>query len=367
MLLTGGDPPPILPQRVEFRKSQPSPPREMDPFTKLYGPVLLLLVLLVAGTTGYRLLYPIPMLDALYMTVITLATVGFREVYPLDEKGKIFTILLILTGLGGITFTASSVFQFMVAGHLTGMVKRRKMEKTLDSLRNHYIVCGFGRVGEQIAQDLTKAGARFVVIDSNPEALARVEKHGYLFVAGNATNDEVLQKAGIEHAKGLVAASDSDPDNVLITLSAKLLNPKLFIASRASSEDVFDKLYKLGANRVVSPYLSTGQKMAAMMLKPVVHDYLDTMAYSTDLEIRIGDMELPPDCEIVGKTIQDSAIRKRTGVTILAIKKPEGRVLTNPPVSTVLAKGDHLILVGTAQQLDALTQMILPGNREPPG
>jgi len=338
----------------------------MDPIAKFRAPLVLLFIVLVVGTLGYKLLYPIPVLDALYMTVITLSTVGFREVVPLDARGKIFTVLLILMGLGSITLAASSLFQFMIEGHLLGLVKRRKMERTLEHLKNHYIVCGFGRVGAQISRDFVKARVPFVVIDSNPEALARLEKCGYLFVAGNATSDEILLKAGIERAKGIVAASDSDPDNVLITLSARLLNPKIFIVSRASSEDVFDKLYKAGANRVVSPYLSTGKKMAAMILKPVVHDYLDTMAYSTDLEIRIGDMEVPPGSEIVGKTIQESAIRKRTGVTILAIKRPDGRVLTNPPVSTVLASGDHLILVGTAEQIESLTRSLLPEEAQEP-
>lgn len=332
----------------------------MDPLAKFRTPLVLLLSILLVGTVGYKILYPIPVLDALYMTVITLSTVGFREVIPLDGRGKIFTVFLILMGLGSITLAASSLFQFVIEGHLLGLVKRRKMERTLEHLTNHYIVCGFGRVGAQIARDFVKAHAPFVVIDSNPEALARLEKCGYLFVAGNATSDEILRKAGIERAKGIVAASDSDPDNVLITLSARLLNPKIFIVSRASSEDVFDKLYKAGANRVVSPYLSTGKKMAAMILKPVVHDYLDTMAYSTDLEIRIGDMEVPAGSKIVGKTIQESAIRKKTGVTILAIKRPDGHILTNPPVSTALASGDHLILVGTADQIESLTKAILP-------
>lgn len=332
----------------------------MDPITKFRTPLVLLLAILTVGTLGYKILYPISLLDALYMTVITLSTVGFREVVPLDGNGKIFTVVLILMGIGVITLAASSLFQFVIEGHLLGLVKRRKMERTLEHLTSHYLVCGFGRVGAQISRDFVKARVPFVVIDSNPEALARLEKCGYLFVAGNATADEILLKAGIERAKGLVAASDSDPDNVLITLSARLLNPRIFIVSRASSEDVFDKLYKAGANRVVSPYLSTGKKMAAMILKPVVHDYLDTMAYSTDLEIRIGDLEVPAESEIVGKTIQESAIRKKTGVTILAIKRPDGHILTNPPVSTVLASGDHLILVGTADQIEALTRAILP-------
>ena len=243
----------------------------MDPLVKLRLPLFVLLLIMIAGTIGYWALYPITLIDAFYMTVISISTVGFREVFPLDPAGKIFTVFLILSGLGGMTFTLSYLFQFMIEGHLLGLVKRRHMEKSLESMKDHYIICGFGRVGEQIARDFEKAGRRFVVIDENPEALQRIEKTSRLYVMGNATSDETLKKAGIERAKGLVAASDSDPDNVLTTLSARMLNPGIFIVARASRTDVFEKLYKAGANRVLSPYHSTGQKMAAMLIKPLVH------------------------------------------------------------------------------------------------
>jgi voltage-gated potassium channel len=335
----------------------------MNPLAKLRLPLFVLLLIMITGTIGYRVMYPVTLIDAFYMTVIAISTVGFREVFPLDPAGKLFTVFLILSGLGGMTFTLSYLFQFMIEGHLLGMVKRRHMEKSLEAMKDHYIICGFGRVGEQIARDFEKAGKRFVVIDENPEALQRIEKSSRLYVVGNATSDDTLKKAGIERAKGLVAASDSDPDNVLTTLSAKMLNPAIFIVARASRMDVFEKLYKAGANRVLSPYHSTGQKMAAMLIKPLVHEYLDSMAYGTDLEIRLEELELPEEAEIVGKTIQESAIRKRTGTTILAIKKGDGRILTNPEVSTILDPKDRLVLVGTPEQLEEATRMLLPENR----
>ncbi len=309
---------------------------------------------------GYYLLYPIPLLDAFYMTIISIFTVGFREVVPLDQKGKLFTIFLILSGVGGITFIANSMFQFIIEGHLMGLVKRRKMDKSLKSVKDHFIICGFGRMGEQIARDFKKAGKLFVIVDHNPEALHRVESWGYLNVIGNATKDEILVNAGIERAFGLVVASDSDPDNVLITLSARMLNPDIYIVTRASSEDVFEKLYKAGADRVLSPYQSTGQKMASILIKPLVHEYLDTMAYESDLGIRLEELELPENADIVGKSIDASAIRKRTGTSILAVKKESGQILTNPEVSTILEKGDRLILVGTTEQLERANKKILP-------
>jgi voltage-gated potassium channel len=332
----------------------------MNPLVKLRLPLFVLFLIMIAGTIGYRVMYPVALIDAFYMTVIAISTVGFREVFPLDSAGKLFTVFLILAGLGGMTFTLSHLFQFMIEGHLLGMVKRRHMEKSLESMKDHYIICGFGRVGEQIARDVEKAGKRFVVIDENPEALQRIVKGSRLYVVGNATSDDTLKKAGIERAKGLVAASDSDPDNVLTTLSARMLNPAIFIVARASRTDVFDKLHKAGANRVLSPYHSTGQKMAAMLIRPLVHEYLDSMAYGTDLEIMLEELELPEEAQIVGKTIHESAIRKRTGTTILAIKKGDGRILTNPEVNTILNPSDRLILVGTPEQLEEATRMLLP-------
>ncbi len=334
----------------------------MEPLVKLRLPLFVIFAIMVAGTVGYRVMYPVSLVDAFYMTVISVSTVGFREVFPLDSAGKLFTVLLILSGIGAMTFTLSYLFQFVIQGQLLGLVKRRQMEKLLASLKNHYIICGLGRVGEQIAKDLERSGKPFVVIDENPEALERIEKGSHPCVVGNTTNDEALQKAGIKRAKGLVAASDSDPDNVLTVLSAKMLNPAIFIVARASHPDVFEKLYKAGANRVVCPYHSTGQKMAAMLVKPLVHEYLDSMVYGTGLEIRLEELELPEGAEIAGKSIGESAIRKRTGTTILAIKKRDGNILTNPEVSTILEPTDRLILVGTTGQLQDATRMLLPAN-----
>ncbi len=322
--------------------------------------LIILCSILVAGTVGYVYLCDLSLIDAFYMTIITVATVGFRELCSLDGAGKIFTIVLIVAGLSTVTFTATSLFQFMIEGQLMGLVKRRKMERTIDSMKDHFIICGFGRVGEQIARDLLASGKEFVVIDHNKEALERLLKRGYLYIEGNATKDEILIRAGIARARGLAAASDCDPDNVLITISARMLNPDLFIVARASTEDVFQKLEKAGANRVVSPYASAGQKMVTMLLKPVVHEYLDLMMHGTNLEIGLEEVELSGDAEIVGMSIKDAAILKRTGSTILVIKKRSGEIISNPPVSTVLEQGDRLIMVGMPSQLALVNKKIMP-------
>ena len=323
----------------------------MKSLLRLRAALFFLLVIILLGTLGYMLIGDLSFVDAVYMTVITISTVGFKEVAPLHEAGKVFTIVLIISGISCATYTASSFFQFMIEGHLMGLMKRRKMERIIEALKKHYIICGFGRVGAKIARDFEASGKTFVVVDNNPETIARLKDKAYLFVEGNASEDEVLKRARIEHAAGLVAASDSDPDNVLITLSARMLNPELFIVSRASTDSVLEKLYKAGANRVVSPYKSAAQKMTTMLLRPLVHDYLDMMAKGKDLEIGLEEIELTGEAGIIGKSIGEAAIRKRTGTTILAIKNRNGEVLTNPAVSTVLEEGDRLIVVGTPEQL----------------
>jgi voltage-gated potassium channel len=335
----------------------------MEALSRLRTSLIVLCCVVLVGSVGYRYVCNLSYLDALYMTVITIATVGFRELCPLDATGKLFTIVLIVSGISCATFTASSLFQFMIEGQLMGIMKRRKMERNIESVDEHYIICGFGRVGEQIAHDFQVAGKDFVVIDRNPEAVSRLVMRRYFYVEGSAVNDEVLKKAGILRAKGLVAASDSDPDNVLITISARMLNPDIFVVARASSEEVFEKLHKAGANRVVSPYTSAGQKMVTMLLKPLVHDYLEMMITGANLERGIEEVELSEEAEIVGMSIRDAAIRKRTGSTILAIKKPNGRILTNPPISTILEERDRLIMVGTPAQLSLVNQKIVPETR----
>jgi voltage-gated potassium channel len=313
--------------------------------------IVFVLVILVSGTFGYRLIEGWPLLDALYMTIITISTVGFGEVAPLSASGRIFTILLILGGAGTIIFAFGTLVEFLVEGHLTGFLGRRKMEKRIERLSDHYILCGLGRVGEQIAKELVQANVPFVIIDNNPDKMFKCEQEDYPYIIGDAAEDEVLAAAGVERAKGLIAVVDNDGDNVFIALSAKGVNPSIFVVARAENEGSEPKLKKAGADRVVSPVAIGGRRMAALVLRPLVCDYLDIMAHGEDIEFQLEESELSAGSAIAGMSIKAAGVRDKTGVFILAIKKADGRILANPASSEELKVGDKLVIMGTKNQL----------------
>lgn len=320
--------------------------------------VLAALSIVVAiGTSGYIIIEKAPFLDALYMTIITVATVGYREVFPLSSAGKIFTIFLIPIGVGTVFYGIGTFVSIVVQDFLQqNIVGRRRMKKTIEKYSNHFIVAGFGRVGSNVAHEFVVAKQPFVVIENDPQLIPDIQEHGYVFIEGDATDDEVLLKAGVEKAKGLVAAIHSDADNVFIVLSARRMNPKIFIVARANSLQTVDKLKTAGADRVVSPAVIGGRRMAAWLLRPVVSDYLDLVSHGAKLEYRLEEIQISPDSELGNKTIGGSDIRGKTGATVLAIKS-EDKINTNPSIKTELKTGDLLIVIGTDEQLKELEQM----------
>jgi voltage-gated potassium channel len=240
----------------------------MHPLRRLIVPLLLLTAIIAFGVVGYTTLEGFSLLEAFYMVVITLSTVGFREVRELDAQGKILTIGIILFGVGTVAYTVGQFIEIMVEGHIVGYRRRKRMETKIKDIRDHYIICGFGRVGHEVAKNFKAQGVPFVVIDSKPEIAEELNGFGVLYIIGDASSDEALEAAGVLHAKGLIAASDSDVTNVFVTLSSRVLNPKLYIVARASFIESEKKLKKAGANKVISPYFIAGQKMAAMAVKP---------------------------------------------------------------------------------------------------
>ncbi len=308
-------------------------------------------VILISGIVGYRLIEGWSLLDALYMTIITVSTVGFREITPLSVAGKVFTVILICGGVGTIIFAFGTLAEFLVEGHLTGLLGRRRMERRIERLNKHYIVCGFGRVGEQVAKELVQADVPFVIIDSDPDKMLKCEQECYPYVIGDAAEDDVLEAAGVGRAKGLIAVVDDDGDNTLITLSAKGVNPTIFVVARAEQAGSEPKLKKAGADRVVSPIAIGGRRIAAMVLRPLVTDYLDVMAHGEDIEFQLEESELAKDSTISGMSIKAAGVRDKTGVFILAIKKADGRILANPSPSEELQAGDRLVIMGTKDQL----------------
>ena len=239
---------------------------------------LAIISLSAIGTVGYMVLQGWPFLDALYMTVIVLTTIGFAEVRELDDEGRIFTIALAVTGIGAIFYALIAVFQFLIEGEFASILGSQRMKRQIEHLRDHYILCGFGRVGEEIARQFKQHDVDFVVVETNPEAIARGSRRGYFMLIGDATSDEVLREAGIAHAVCLVAASDSDAGNTFIVLTAKALSPDLYVVARASQADSLPRMNRAGAQRVFSPYASVGRQMALSAMQPMLAEFIDMPA-----------------------------------------------------------------------------------------
>jgi len=330
----------------------------MDVGRRLSLAISLLIIIFLMGILGYVFIEGWTFLDALYMTVITISTVGFREVAPLSQEGKLFTLGLIVLGVGAVLFTLGTAIEFLVEGHFTGLIEERKMKKRIGALRDHYVLCGYGRVGREVAKEFLRVGVPFLVVENNPETILRCREDKVPYIEGDASADHVLKEAGIEGAKGLVAAVDTDADNVFVALTARVLNPKIFIVARANFEESEEKLRKAGADRVISPTVIGGKRMASLLLKPLVCDYLDVVAHGESIEYRLEEVHIKKQSPIVNTTIGKAGIREKTGALILAIKKAKRGFDTNPPASTTLEEGDKLVVMGTREQLDALQSLL---------
>lgn len=313
----------------------------------------------VLGTVGYRLLEGWGWLESLYMTVITVFTVGYREVGPLSTAGTAFTMLIIVVGVGAILYGLGRMAQFVVGEQLTGVFRRRTVKRQVDRLEGHFIICGYGRVGQAVARQFLAHGAKFVVIEKDLDSAAQAEAEGLLIVRGDATADEVLEAAGVRRAKGLVAAVGSDAGNIYVTLSARVLNPALLIVARAASDDTVSKLERAGADHVVSPYGIGGKRMATLMLKPMVSDYLEVVTGGGELEFRVEEFALRENSAAVGQTIGDLAVRRKTGASILAVRRSATGVFdTNPSPETRLGPGDVIIAIGTPVEIGRLEELL---------
>lgn len=325
---------------------------------RIWIALLLLGIILVMGSIGYTLIEGWSLLDAFYMTVITISTVGFKEVGILSPTGRLFTLLLIFLGLGAVLYTLGNLIEYFIEEHLTGLFGRRKMEKQIKNLKDHYIICGYGRVGGEVGQDLLKADKPFVVVEDNQEVFETCKEQGLLCVFGNASDDSVLKDAGITTAEGLVAAVDNDAENVFVTLSARELNPNIFIVARAALEETHEKLRKAGADRVISPAVIGGKKIASLLIRPMVCDYLDVVCSSEDIQFQLEEFEVLKSSVLSNSTLEKSGVREKTGALVLAVKNKKGELDNAPLPSTTINTGDKLIIMGTKQQLDKLQELI---------
>jgi len=323
----------------------------VDPMRRLRHGLAGLAAVIVAGTAGYVALGFAP-LGALYQTVTTVSTVGFREVEPLDSVGQLFTIMVILTGVGTAFYTLSGVVGAVVEGQVAESLGRRRMQKRISRRAGHVIVCGYGRVGRTLVQHVAGAGGEVVVVDRDPARLVEVAHEAVL---GDAGDDDVLRAAGVARARALVAALSSDADNLVLTLSARALHPGLFIVARARTEGAEQKLLLAGADRVVNPQRIGGARMAAFVSSPHVAEFLDVVMHDGTLEFRLSEVAVPVGSPLDGQTLRASHIRDRTGALVLALRSPDGAFTTNPPPDTMIHGGHVLIAIGTEEQLAVLT------------
>ncbi len=321
-------------------------------------PACLILAVIVVGTMGYVLIQGWSVFDSLYMTVITIATVGFKEIGELSHAGKTFTIVLIFLGIGVGGYSIATIAAFLVEGHVLDIVKGRRMAKEITGLRNHIIVCGFGKIGREVCACLASANQDFIVVDTDHLKIEEALGLGYLAAVGEATDDEILQKCGIQHARGLISAVSDDSANVFLVLTARALNDKLRIIARGVGEASAKKMRRAGADRVVSPYEIGARRMSALMLQPDIVDFLEAFSPGTTFGLRLEKVELHPSSALAGKRLSESYIKRDTnGAMVLAVEKQGQPVVVNPPGDTVLSGNDVLLVIGNDMQIALLQKM----------
>lgn len=306
----------------------------------------LLTVAVCAGTFGFVVIEGWAIVDAFFTTVLVVSTLGFTDLRPITPAGKLLTVILIGGGVGALYYLTAAIVQSLIESQLD-RGKRRMMETQITRLQQHFIVCGYGRVGQETCRQLKQQGQLFVVIENDAQRLVAIRQAGYRYVEGDASDDAVLRQAGIDRARALLTAVQSDAANVYITLSARDLNPNLFIVARAAEPEAAHKLTIAGANRVISPYVLGGRSMAGMALRPAVMDFLDVLMHSDDLGMWLEEIRITSDSPFAETAIGDARLREQAGVTILAVRRNHGGMIVNPSVNVTLHAGDTLIVLGT--------------------
>jgi len=315
--------------------------------------ILLLLLVLVFGTVGYAVLEGWPLLDSIYMTIITISTVGYGEVYPLSNAGKIFSAILIVVGVGVALYAFSNLVSYLVRGYIMNIFGRRRMEDEIKKLDNHFILCGYDRIGQVIANALRREGRAFVILTPAQEEIDGAQEGRCLCLQGDPSDYDTLKKAGVERARGLLAVTGDDATNVFIIVSARKLRPDLLIVARASTQDSISKLEAVGANRAINPYSTGGERIARIALYPGVSDFIEKVLPGYGRELSLEDIEVAANSSLVGKSVSE-AQDYSGGASILAVRKHGVETIAKPSDDTKIEVGDSLIILGQREQLKLL-------------
>lgn len=327
-------------------------------YSKLKLSLFLLFATIGFGTFGYVIFEDMPPFEAFYMTLITISTVGFSEIKPLSDIGRGITIVIIILGISLLTYTLGQFARIFVEGELRKVLGRRKLDKQISALKNHYIICGYGRIGSIIVRELTAANIPLVVLEQDSESISALEANQTLYLNVDATTDEALIAAGLDRANGLVTAVSSDADNVFIALSAKGLRPDIFILARASDVKNENKLLRAGASRVVCPYQMGGRRMAQILHKPTVVDFLEQTMIHDELGLQMEEAIISEHSPIIGKTVVSSKLRQDFGIIIVAIKRTSGEMVFNPGPGEVINAGDVIVVIGKKAEMRRMTAVI---------
>ncbi len=326
----------------------------------LVGSILLVFIL-TCGIMGYMFFEGWSFIDALYMTIITLSTVGYGEVRQVSPTGRIFTMILIFLGVSFVFYLMGSIIQFMMEGSIRQILGRRKLERGIRKQKDHYIICGYGRVGSSICDALgSSKSLGLVVMDRDPDSISRLEKGGLHYIEGEATDEDNLIRAGVEKARGLVAVLKTDSDNVYVTLTARQLNPNLFIVARSGERKSENKLLSAGADKVVSPYRMGGHRIAQMIARPAVTDFLELATMGESRDFKMEEMSVHRSSKWIDMALQNTGIRKDLNLIIVAVRKPGGEMLFNPSSQAKLQGGDTIVAIGEKQNLEGLEKILNP-------
>lgn len=318
---------------------------------------IVLFLIVLGGTIGYHFLEGWTFLEAFYATIVTLGTVGYGDFYPVSLAGRLFAIFLIIFGVGAMAYTFALAMEYFLEGRINRIFGRGKLERQLKKMNNHYIICGFGKMGNLICRELAREDIDFVIVENDPVVIQEILDERCVYIRGSATEDKVLIDAGVKRAKGIVCALPTDAHNLYVILAAKELNPDIFVLSRAEDEASERRLLKVGADRVMSPYKEGAMRMAMAILKPDILDFIELTTRGQSLELRMEELTVCDTSDVVGKTLEESGLRQAYGLIVVAVKKESGKMIFNPAASYLIEKMDTLIALGEEKSLARFSEV----------